>query len=197
MYVCIAWLFVLLDALGESHNLEFDQAFIEVKKLLDKMSKEWNMTFITDVVWNHTSYDSPWLQKYPDAAYNLVNTPHLRPAYALDVTLKRFSDEIAARKWVYRGINTTVTSESDISIIELRLLDSVLSDAKLWEYYCVDVHATVDDFRKYLKAKTSRKTIDISGNKLLKLDIIQDPEYRRNCSSIDFDVAMEKFNLSL
>ena len=194
MYVCIAWLFVLLDALGELHSLEFNQAFDEVKELLDKMNKEWNMAFITDVIWNHTSYDSPWLREYPDAAYNLVNSPHLRPAYALDVTLKRFSDEIAARKWVYRGIKSTVTSESDISVIESRLLDSVLPDAKLWEYYCVDVRATVDKFRKYLKAK---KTVDISGDKLLKLDIIQDPEYRRKCSSIDFDVAMEKFNLSL
>ena len=187
----------VLDALGDSHNLELDQAFIEVKKQLDKMNQEWNMAFITDVIWNHTSYDSLWLQENPDAAYNLVNTPHLRPGYALDVTLKRFSDEIAAKKWVYRGIKSTVTTESDISVIKSHLLDSVLPDAKLWEYYCVDVRTTVDEFRKYLKAKTSRKTVDISGDKSLKLDIIQDPEYRRNCSSIDFDVAMEKFNLSL
>ena len=183
----------MLDALGKSCNLELDQAFIEVKELLDKVNQEWNMNCITDVVWNHTSYDSSWLPEHPDSAYNLVNSPHLRPAYALDVTLKKFSDEIAARKWLERGIKATVTSESDISVIESRLLDSVLPEAKLWEYFCVDVHATVSEFREYLKAKSSRKKVD----KSLKLEIIQDPKYRRNCSSINFDVAMEKFNLSL
>ena len=183
------------DALEKTHNLELDQAFIMVKELLNKMNKEWNMTCITDVVWNHTSYDSPWLSEHPDAAYNLVNSPHLRPAYALDVTLKRFSDEIAAGEWEDRGINATVTSESEISDIRSHLMDTVLPDAKLWEYFCVDVNTTVSQFRKYLKAKSSRKTVDMCNNK--SLDIIQDPEYRRNCSSIDFDVAMEKFNLSL
>ena len=173
-----------------------DQAFVEVKKLIDKMSTKWNMTSITDVVWNHTAFDSPWLPEHPDAGYNLANSPHLRPAYALDATLKRFSDEIAAGEWIDRGINSTVTSERDIFVIASRLMDTVLPSAKLWEYFCVDVDAIVSEFRQNIyKSKSSGKPAGIPCNK--SLDIIQDPEYHRFGSSIDGDVAMEIFNVSL
>ena len=182
--------------MGASHDLVLDRAFIEVKQLVDNMSKQWNMTSITDVVWNHTAYDSPWLPDHPDAAYNLVNSPHLRPAYALDATLKRFSDEIVAGDWVDRGINPTVTCERDISIIASRLMDTVLPGAKLWEYFCVDVDAIVSEFRQNLyKIKSFTKPTGIPSNK--SLDIIQDPEYHRYGSSIDGDIAMEIFNVSL
>ena len=196
MSVKLCFVLFMLDAVGASHDLLLDQAFVDVKKLVDKMNKEWNMTCITDVVWNHTSFDSPWLPNHPDAAYNLVNSPHLRPAYALDATLKRFSDEIAAGEWMDRGINATVTSERDISIIASRLMDTVLPNAKLWEYFCVDVDAIVSEFRQNLyKAKSAGKPAGIPSNK--SLDIIQDPEYHRYGSSIDGDVAMEIFNVSL
>ena len=187
---------MLLDAVGASHDLVLDKAFTDVKKLVDHMSTQWNMTCITDVVWNHTSFDSPWLPKHPDAAYNLMNSLHLRPAYALDATLKRFSDEIAAGDWVDRGINASVTCERDISIIASRLMDTVLPGAKLWEYFCVDVDAIVDEFRQNLyKTKSASKPAGIPSNK--SLEIIQDPEYHHLGSSIDGDVAMEIFNVSL
>ena len=182
--------------MGISQDPVLGNAFTDVKQLVDHMSTQWNMTCITDVIWNHTSYDSPWLPIHPDAAYNLMNSPHLRPAYALDATLKRFSDEIAAGEWVDRGINPSVTSDRDISIIASCLMDIVLPGAKLWEYFCVDVDAIVAEFRQSLhKAKSASKPAGIPSNK--SLEIIQDPEYHRLGSIIDGDVAMEIFNVSL
>lgn len=122
--------FVLLDPLKKPHKLELDQAFVDVKQLVDHMSKNWNMTCITDVIWNQTSCDSQWLQDNPDAAYNLVNSPYLQPAYALDVALKQFSDEIADGKWIHKGINTSITSEQDINVIASCLMELVLPSAK-------------------------------------------------------------------
>ena len=183
------------DPVGASHDLVMDKAFTKVKELVDHMSKSWGVNSIVDVVWNHTSFDSPWLLDHPEAAYNLVNSPHLRPAYALDASLKRFSDEIADGEWVDRGISPTVTSERDISIIASRLMDTVLPGAKLWEYFCVDVDAIVDEFRQNLYKVKSLGKQRQSTNK--ELNIIQDPEFRRNGSSIDGDVAMDIFNVSL
>ena len=196
-YVAIVnYVHALLDAVGTPHDLVLDEAFTKVKELVDHMSQQWNMTSITDVVWHHTSYDSPWLPQYPDAAYNLVNSPHLRPAYAFDVTLKKFSDEIAAGEWVDRGIDSTVTSEGDISAIVFHLMDTVLPAANLWEYFCVDVDIIVKEFQENLcKVKLSGDQSGFPRNR--PLDIIQDPEYRRYGSRIDGDIAMELFNVSV
>lgn len=184
------------DALGVSKDLVLDEAFTKVKKLVDDtLDEEWNMNCITDVIWSHTSCDSQWLLEHPDAAYNLKNSPHLRPAYVLDVTLKQFSDEVADGKWVGRGINATVVSEQDLYMIASQLMDNVLPKAKLWEYFCVDVESIVSEFLSQNKVKSSNESADILSNK--SLEIIQDPKYRRNGSSINFDVAIEKFNESM
>ena len=169
-----------------------EPAFIQVKKLVDDMSKEWNMTCITDVIWNYTSFDSQWLPQHPGAAYNLVNSPHLRPAYALDVTLKQFSDEIVDGKWVCKGINATITSEWHKDVIASCLMNDVLPAAKLWEYFCVDIDTIVSEFRQKVNSSSNS-----AGGPSNKLDIIQDPEYCRYGSSINIDMAMQLFNIPL
>ncbi len=41
------------------------------------------MLSMTDLVWNHTADNSPWLKDHPEAGYNLNNSPHLKAAFAL------------------------------------------------------------------------------------------------------------------
>lgn len=76
----------------------------DLEDLVKKMHTEWRVLSLTDLVFNHTSKDSPWLWEHPECAYNLENSPHLRPAYILDCALRQFSDEVAENKWASKGI---------------------------------------------------------------------------------------------
>ena len=89
---------------GVSKQFKVDSHYLKVRELVKSMHDDWGVLSIVDVVWNHTSFDTPWLMQHPEAGYNLVNSPHLRPAYALDATLAQFSHEIAERKWEQVGI---------------------------------------------------------------------------------------------
>ena len=56
-----------------------------MKFLIDKMCKEWKIFSITDLVYNHAANDFALLREHPEAAYNLINSPHLKPAVLLDL----------------------------------------------------------------------------------------------------------------
>jgi glycogen debranching enzyme len=181
------------DAMGSQCSFEVDQSFAELKKVIDELKRDWDMHVITDVVWNHTAFDSPWLPDHPDAGYNLVNSPHLRPAYALDVALAQFSQEIAEGKWQNAGISPYISSENDVRIIQTRLLDSVLPKARLWEYFSLDKQAIVDKFRHsvYKKQTVQESPTAVEGD----LTIIQDSQYRRLGSYVDANLTMQLFNI--
>lgn len=122
---------------GEQKTLMLDSALLEVRSVLSHLRQQWGILSIVDVVWNHTAYDTPWLAEvgtpsplahihrstitfyslqHPEAYYNLVNSPHLRPAYVFDTTLKQFSAEISDGKWEGSGIYPFIHSEHDIQV---------------------------------------------------------------------------------
>lgn len=128
---------------GAKQALHIDSSFLKVQKLVEEIRSEWGLLSIVDVVLNHTSFDTPWLIQHPEAGYNLVNSPHLRPAYSLDVVLAQFSRELAEGKWKAVGLQPEVQSEKDLHQIRSVLLKMVLPPIRLWEYFCVDVEAVV------------------------------------------------------
>ncbi|CAF1646320.1 unnamed protein product, partial [Didymodactylos carnosus] len=65
----------------------------DIKKLVDKMAKEWRIFSITDLVYNHAANDCELLKEHPEAAYNLVNSPHLKPPFLLDAILMQFTKD--------------------------------------------------------------------------------------------------------
>ncbi|KAJ1840278.1 bifunctional 4-alpha-glucanotransferase/amylo-alpha-1,6-glucosidase, partial [Coemansia sp. RSA 486] len=66
----------------------------KLRETLLEMTHKHKLLGVTDMVWNHTAYNSDWLCDHPEAGFNLENSPHLRSAYELDAALVRFSQDL-------------------------------------------------------------------------------------------------------
>lgn len=45
------------------------------------------MVFIIDIILNHISFDSEWIQSEPEAVFTVDNTPMLYTAFLVDTTI--------------------------------------------------------------------------------------------------------------
>uniref|UniRef100_A0A8B9H0Y5 Glycogen debranching enzyme n=1 Tax=Astyanax mexicanus TaxID=7994 RepID=A0A8B9H0Y5_ASTMX len=192
--------FTPLQTLGESRScysladqLELNPDFsppgqnytwTDVGDLVEKMKKEWDMLCITDVVYNHTAANSVWIQKHPECGYNLLNSPHLRPAWVLDRALWHVTCDIADGKYADRGVPALLQNEHHMNSIRGIFWQDVYPKTKLWEFFQVKVEPLVEKFRTLLKIQTD-------GKKQLK--IIQDPQYNRFGCTVDLNTALEIF----
>lgn len=88
----------------------------DVGQLVEKLKKEWNIICITDVVYNHTAANSKWIQEHPECAYNLVNSPHLKPAWVLDRALWHFSCDVAEGKYKEKGIPALIENDHHMNV---------------------------------------------------------------------------------
>lgn len=84
---------------------------------IQELHSTWDMFFIVDVVWNHVSNDCEWIREYTEASYNLINSPHLRPAFLVDRILWYFNDEISKGKWKDSGIENFIANEDHLNNI--------------------------------------------------------------------------------
>jgi len=108
---------------------------------------------MTDVVLNHTANNTPWLVEHPEAGYNLENSPHLRPAFDVDEALLTFSDDIY--NGVYSDIPKGNFTDDDVTHLLQVFRTKVWQTYRMWEYYVVDVTATVSAFSAAIKGKYS------------------------------------------
>ncbi|KAJ3340943.1 hypothetical protein HDU93_006029 [Gonapodya sp. JEL0774] len=134
----------LYDQLAISDDL-YDGKLAEEQKqrvlkgMLDVMRSDLGVLSVTDVVWNHTAHNSGWLKEHPEAGYNLVNSPHLRPAYDLDRSLIDFSVSLSQY-----GLPPTIDSEAALDRAVSLYFTDVFPKLELWKYFVVDVKSTVD-----------------------------------------------------
>ncbi|KAH3779494.1 hypothetical protein DPMN_157297 [Dreissena polymorpha] len=90
--------------------------FEDVERLMRKMNQEWKVLCMTDLVYNHSADNSPWLMEHPECGYNLENSPHLKPAFLLDRILSHFSMEVVEGKWTHRGIPPVIKDEGTLTV---------------------------------------------------------------------------------
>lgn len=163
-------------------------------QLVEEMRNEWSMLSITDIVLNHTANETPWLRDHPECAYNLKNSPHLRPAYLLDRVLWHLSVDIANGKWAEKGLTNEITSEHHLWLIEQLLREHYLPSVNIEEFYTLGVERVANDLRNSLieiaQCKLFYHKPERPGEKLIQL---QDARYRRGKSRIDKLSALNMF----
>ncbi|XP_037314031.2 glycogen debranching enzyme isoform X1 [Pungitius pungitius] len=199
--------FTPLQTLGESRScysladqLTFNPEFgsesrsyswEDVGALVTKLNKEWNMLCITDVVYNHTAANSVWIKEHPECGYNLVNSPHLRPAWVLDRAIWHLTTRVAQGRYVAKGLPAEITHERHLNAIRSVLWQDVYPQIRLWEFYQLKVDHIVDQFR-ILLLNGSKPDHNRTGRKQ-SLRTIQDPNYHRFGNTVDMDSALETF----
>uniref|UniRef100_A0A8D2KBD5 Glycogen debranching enzyme n=1 Tax=Urocitellus parryii TaxID=9999 RepID=A0A8D2KBD5_UROPR len=162
----------------------------DVGQVVEKLKKEWNILCITDVVYNHTAANSKWIQEHPESAYNLVNSPHLKPAWVLDRALWHFSCDVAEGKYKEKGIPALIENDQHMNCIRKIIWEDIFPKIQLWEFFQVDVHKAVEQFRRLLTQGNRRVT---KSDPKQHLKIIQDPEYRRLGCTVDMNIALATF----
>ncbi|XP_053185673.1 glycogen debranching enzyme isoform X2 [Scomber japonicus] len=163
----------------------------DVGGLVEKMRRDWNMLCITDVVYNHTAANSGWIRKHPECGYNLMNSPHLRPAWVLDRAIWHLTTRVADGRYTSKGLPPNITNDSHLNAIRSVLWQDVYPEIKLWEFFQIKVDTAVNRFRTLLQDGTKADHSKTGRKKGLK--IIQDPKYHRFGNTVDMDSALETF----
>ncbi|KAM4895919.1 glycogen debranching enzyme isoform 2-T3 [Sylvia borin] len=161
----------------------------DIGALVEKMKNEWNMLCITDVVYNHTATNSEWLRMHPECGYNLVNSPHLKPAWILDRALWHLTGMVADGKCIAKGVPPLIENDQHLNCLRKIIYEDIYPKIKLWEFFQVDVNKAVQQFKTLLTQGKMGTKSDPNQH----LQILQDPDYRRLGCTVDMNIALATF----
>jgi len=138
-------------AITDHHKLNplFHGSFEQIKNLIDKIAKQWKMFSINDLVYNHAANDCSLLGNHPEAADNLIISPHLKPAVLLDSILMQFTRDASEDKLLSRGIPSEI-KEHHLDLIRHYLINEQFPLYNFSEYYLCDENLLVEEFRQQL-----------------------------------------------
>ncbi|XP_072366697.1 LOW QUALITY PROTEIN: glycogen debranching enzyme-like [Scyliorhinus torazame] len=160
----------------------------DVARLVEKLKKEWNILCITDVVYNHTAANSYWLKKHPECSYNILNSPHLKPAWLLDRALYHFSRDVARGTYQNRGLPANIENGNHLDALRTIIWEEIYPALRLWEFYQLNVNKIVNEFRDALQYGEKKKC-----DSKQPLKIIQDPEFKRHGCAVNMSVLLKHF----
>ena len=60
--------------------------------------------------------NSVWIRDHPECGYNLVNSPHLRPAWVLDRAICHVTTRVAEGRYKAKGLPADITNESHVNV---------------------------------------------------------------------------------
>lgn len=116
-----------------------DVGYEEVGKIVRKLRDEWGVASICDIVLNHTGNESEWLLDHPEATYSCSTSPHLRPAFMLDVLLAKVGEDVNKGLLNCCGVPSVICSESHIQSLRHQIFAQYLPMINLHELYQIDV----------------------------------------------------------
>ncbi|GFO03724.1 glycogen debranching enzyme, partial [Plakobranchus ocellatus] len=145
---------------------------------------------LSDLVYNHTAKDSPWVLEHPECTFNMDNSAHLRPAYIVDRIFENFSLEVSKGQWEAQGIPKKINSEEHLNAIDNVLRHKVFTTYRLHEFYCVSIEKLMKEFKKAIE----RNNHIAHNSTVTHISIVQDPQFRRFQSSVDMNQALYLYN---
>lgn len=115
-------------------SLCFPNGEKDVATMVETMEEDHGLLGMTDVVWNHTAYNSKWLEDHPEAGYNVDTAPWLESALELDTALLKFGNDLKTLR-----LPTMLNSTDDLLKVMDGMKTHVIGNLRLWEYYVVNV----------------------------------------------------------
>jgi glycogen debranching enzyme len=178
-------------AVTDHHKLNplFKGTHEQMKEVIDQMAKEWNIYSVTDLVYNHAANDCALFRDHPEAAYNLINSPHLKPAVLLDSILMQFTRDANEGKLKSRGIPSEI-KEHHLQLIRHYLFNEQFQSYKFYEFYIVDTNELVKEFHQQLSSKSTQCPQRSKYSNDYQLEI-QHGKYNRMKSRVDLQLAEE------
>lgn len=167
--------------------------FEAIEKVVKKMRTDWGVSSICDIVLNHTANESEWIREHPDATYSCITMPHLRPAFLLDVVFGWVTRDVIAGRLETDGVPIIVENENHIQALRHHIHNRYLTKANLCQFYQCDSEKYVQLFSE--KIRTGPPPTANAPVQYEELALIQDLEYKRLGTTIDFDLAWAKYNV--
>ena len=90
------------------------------------------MLSLTDLVYNHTANESPWIKTHPECVFNLVNSPHLKPAFLLDRILWHLTIDVGEGRLEDKGLPPQIKTEDHLNVNGLFHLGITELKSRCW-----------------------------------------------------------------
>lgn len=167
--------------------------FDDVEKVIKKVRTEWGIASICDIVLNHTANESTWILEHPEATYSCYTMPHLRPAFLLDAIFGKVTADTAAGLLENVGVPIIIENDDHIQALRHQLRTVYLPKTNIAEFYQCDIEKYFQNFSNDVRngKQPSTKSPDL----LADIELIQDPEYGRLTTTIDYSLALAKYNV--
>lgn len=190
--------------------MDVNHSMDDLKALIDGMYQEWGVFSLCDLVYNHMSNDSPFLRQFPHATYNMVNSPHLRPALVFDRVLYHLTRSIEAGRYVDRSVFPDRIEHYYMDAIRHIIRNEELPKHKLDQFYTIDACRTLKEIKQLGLGKLEQIEANLGDFRARakcthewreslwsKLAIIQDAQYRRLASTVDFGLVSQILDAEL
>lgn len=60
--------------------------------------------------------NSVWIKEHPECGYNLMNSPHLRPAWVFDRAIWHLTTRVADGRYKEKGLPSDITNERHLNV---------------------------------------------------------------------------------